>query len=163
MKFLITFIISFFFSISIYSQINYGTPNEKDIPENLQKLDQKIIVKNYPKIINPIKIKNRYYWKHNTLIFSKDSKIKIIEFGAYLYYNNKWNLRKKYSLKDFNKNFGTKKQVLLKAQPYTWNNNWRTSSKLFGGWAMWYFIGLTENGNTVCGYEMIHTTNNLMK
>lgn len=162
MKFIFTSIFIFLLSISSSSQIKYGTPSEKDIPEKLQKLPKKIIVKNFPVVVDPIKINDRYYWKHNTLIFSKESKITITEYGAYLFYNGKWNLRKSYPLKELNKNFGTKKQVLKQAQPYTWNNNWRTDNRLFGGWAMWYFIGITDSGENICGYEMIHTTNELI-
>ena len=150
-------------SASCYSQINYGTPLKDNIPEKLKILDKEIIVKNFPNIIDPIKIEDRYYWKHNTLIFHKESNLTIIEFGAYLFYNDKWNLRKSYPLRELNKNFGTKNQVLKKAQPYTWNNNWRTDNRLFGGWAMWYFIGKTASGKTVCGYEIIHTTDKLIK
>lgn len=149
-------------SIKCASQIKYGTPTEQDLPEKLKNLKRDLVVKNYPKIIDPIKIKDRYYWKHNTMIFSKTDKVTIIEYGAYLFYNNKWNLRKSYPLKELNKNFNTKKEVLEKAQPYTWNNNWRTDSRLFGGWAMWYFIGTNSSGEKICGYEMIHTTINLI-
>ena len=162
MKFIYTSIFVLFISISCKAQIKYGTPTENDIPEKLQQLPKKITVKNYPAIIHPIKIKNVFYWKHNTLIFCESSKITITEFGAYLFYNDRWNLRKSYPLKELNKKFGTKKHLLQQAQPYTWNNNWRTANKLFGGWAMWYFIGKTEKGETICGYEMIHTTTNLI-
>jgi len=163
MKNYITLLILVFTISGIQSQVNYGTPSKNDIPNKLKNLPKKIVVSNYPKEIDPIKIKGRYYWKHNTLIFYRESNITITEFGAYVYYNDKWNLRKSYPLKDLNKNFGTKKQKLLQAQPYTWNNNWRTDSRLFGGWAMWYFIGITENGEKICGYEMINTTNNLIQ
>ena len=162
MKFKFTFLCIVFIAISCNSQIIYGTPTEDDIPKKLQQLERKIIVKNFPKTVNPVKIKNLFYWKHNTLIFCETSKITITEFGAYLFYNDQWNLRKSYPLKELNKNFGTKKHVLQKAQPYTWNNNWRTANKIFGGWAIWYFIGKTDKGKTVCGYEMIHTTTNLI-
>ena len=79
-------------SLSLQSQIKYGTPKQDDIPEKLRQLKKQIVVKNFPKIIDPIKIKNRYYWKHNTLIFSKTYEITIIEFGAYLFYNKKYNI-----------------------------------------------------------------------
>lgn len=162
MKTKISILIGLLFTLFSYAQRDFGTPSKEDIPDKLQKLKKSIVVQNYPQIIDPIKIEDRYYWKHNTMIFSKENKVTITEFGAYLYYNDKWNLRKSYPLKDLNKNFGTKKQVLLKAQPYTWNNNWRTDSKLYGGWAMWYFIGVTDKGEKICGYEMIHTTANLI-
>jgi len=147
----------------LLAQTNYGTPTNEALPEKLQNLKKEIVVQNFPKIIDPIKIKGSYYWKHNTLLFSKESSIKIIELGAYLFYNGKWHLRKSYSLKNLDKNFGTKRQKLLQAQPYTWNNNWRIGKQLYGGWAMWYFIGINENGEKICGYEKIHTTSNLIK
>ncbi len=162
MNFKIAFFLIVVVSISCTSQIKYETPTEKDIPAKLKKLPKKITVKNFPVIIDPIKIKETYYWKHNTMVFCKESKITITEFGAYLFYNGKWNLRKSYPLKDLNKNFGTRKQILQQAQPYTWPNNWRKDKKLYGGWAMWYFIGITNTRETVCGYEMIHTTTNLI-
>lgn len=153
----------FFISTLLSAQGNYGTPSDTDIPEKLQKLKRTIVVQNYPKEIDPIKIKGQYYWKHNTMIFHKESSVQIIEFGAYLFYNGKWNLRKSYPLKDLNKNFNTKRQMMLQAQPYTWNDNWRVGPQLFGGWAMWYFIGINEKGETICGYEKINTTNNFIK
>ena len=151
-----------FFSHCVFAQLNYGTPKNDQLPEKLNGLRKIISVHNLPKKIDPIKIENRYYWKHNTSIFCTETKIEIIEYGAYLFYNNKWNLRKSYALKEFNKNFGTKKGQLKRAEPYTWIKNWRTDSRLFGGWAMWYFIGKTANGETVCGYEKIETTSHLL-
>lgn len=150
------------FSLVCHAQINYGTPPPDSCPDKLRELPRHIKVQHFPKINDPIKIEDTYYWKHATSILSNDSAITITEYGAYLYYNNQWNLRKYYSLKELDKTFGTKKQQLNQAQPYTWANNWRTDNKLFGGWALWYFIGTTPDGKTVCGYEMIHTTDNLL-
>lgn len=144
------------------AQTKYGTPINDKLPEKLSSLRRAISVKNFPKSIDPIKIDDRYYWKHNTAILCKESEITIIEYGAYLFYNDTWNLRKSYPLKELNKNFKTKKQVMKQSQPYTWANNWRTDDTLFGGWAMWYFIGITEDGETVCGYEKIETTDKLL-
>jgi hypothetical protein len=144
------------------SQINYGTPPKDAIPEKLSNLKVAIDVIHFPKENDPIKIDDTYYWKHSTAILCKESEIKIIEYGAYLYYNDKWNLRQSYPLKDLDKTFGTKKQMMLQAQPYVWVNNWRTDKNLYGGWAMWFFIGIDKNGVTVCGYESINTTNNLL-
>lgn len=144
------------------AQVTYGIPQPDSCPDKLRELPRSIEVQHFPKINDPIKIKDTYYWKHATSILSNDSPITITEYGAYLYYNNQWNLRKSYPLKDLDKTFGTKRQYLNQAQPYTWANNWRTDSKLFGGWAFWYFIGTTPEGKTVCGYEMIHTTDNLL-
>jgi len=144
------------------AQVNYGTPPEESCPAKLENLKRLISVQHFPKINNPIKIDEAYYWKHATTILCTSSDITITEYGAYLYYNNQWNLRKSYPLKELNKTFGTKRQKMLQGEPYTWPKNWRIDKKLFGGWALWYFIGTTSDGETVCGYETIHTTSNLL-
>ncbi len=144
------------------AQVNYGTPPVNSCPEKLENLPRLITVNHFPKINNPIQIKKKYYWKHATAILCQTSDITVIEYGAYLYYNNQWNLRKSYPLNELDKNFGTKKQQLEQGEPYTWAKNWRVDSRLFGGWALWYFIGTTPSGETICGYEMIHTTDNLL-
>lgn len=155
-------IIIFFISQMLSAQIDYGTPTHADIPKKLQHLKVAIEVMHFPKTNDPIKIGDKYYWKHATGILSKNHEITITEYGAYLFYNNKWNLRKSYPLKSLDKDFGTKKQVLHQGQPYVWVKNWRVDNKLFAGWAMWYFIGTTTKGETVCGYETINTTNNIL-
>ncbi len=155
-------ITALFFSVGGQSQIKYGTPSNEPLPEKLQGLRVAIEVNNFPKEIDAVKIKDQYYWMHNTAIRCKESDVTIIEFGAYLFYNDQWNLRRSYPLKDLNKNFGTKKERLKHAQPYTWAENWRVGPSLFGGWAMWYFIGKTPSGEIVCGYEKIETTDKLL-
>jgi len=161
MKTKITLLLLLLLQLS-FSQVNYGTPKEGSLPEKLQSFKVGIEVMHFPKENDPIKIKDNYYWKHATAILSKQSDVTITEFGAYLYYNDQWHLRKSYNLKDLDKNFGTKKQIMLQGEPYVWSKNWRIDNRLFGGWAMWYFIGTNTDGETVCGYETINTTSNLL-
>ena len=149
-------------SMQSIAQNDYPTPPADLIPDKLDTLPRQIEVMHFPKINDPIQIEDEYYWKHMTSILSKTSEITIIEYGAYIYYNDTWNLRQSYDLKDLDKTFGTRKQRMLQAQPYTWTNNWRVGPQLFGGWALWYFIGQTPDGQIVCGYEKIHTTSNLI-
>lgn len=149
-------------SFIIQAQKKYGTPINDELPKKLKELRQAITVSNIPKHIDPIKIEDKYYWMHNTAILCKESEIQIVEYGAYLFYNNQWNLRKSYPLKELNKTFGTKKQIMKQARPYTWVNNWRVDKALYGGWAMWYFIGITTDGEKVCGYQKIETTDQLL-
>lgn len=146
----------------IHAQRDFGTPVNDELPQKLKELRIAIEVTNFPKQIDPVQIKDTYYWKHNTAILCKESEIQIIEYGAYLFYNDQWNLRKSYPLKEFNKSFGTKKQVIKQAQPYTWVNNWRVDTNLYAGWAMWYFIGVTKDGEKICGYQKIETTDKLL-
>lgn len=161
MKNLITYCL-LIFSVHVSAQKDYPTPPADIIPEKLANLPREIEVVHFPLENDPIKINDLYYWKHITSILSKNSELKIVEYGAYIYYNDSWNLRKSYDLKELDKTFGTKKQRLLQAQPYTWNNNWRVGDQLFGGWALWYFIGETPAGTLVCGYAKINTTSNLI-
>jgi hypothetical protein len=145
-----------------FCQVDYGTPPDEVLPEVLDGKRRIIEVMHFPKINDPVKIDDLYYWKHVTAIMCKESEISITEYGAYIFYNNTWNLRKKYPLKDLDRTFGTTKEIMEQGQPYTWTENWRVDTRLFGGWAMWYFIGKTTQGETVCGYETIHTTSNLL-
>ena len=162
MKSYTMYICLFLVACSTKGQVSSGTPEENQIPEKLQNIRRAIEVQNFPKKNDPVKIKDTYYWKHATSILCKESDITITEYGAYLFYNDSWNLRKSYPLKELNKNFGTKKYVLKHSEPYTWEKNYRTDKQLFGGWALWYFIGTTASGETVCGYSTIHTTTNLL-
>jgi len=161
MKIKLNFIV-LLLSSYMFGQVNYGTPPENSIPEKLQGIPRLIDVQHFPKINDPVKIGETYYWKHATSILCKETEVTIIEYGAYLYYNDQWNLRRKYPLKELKKTFGVSNKTLLQAHPYTWANNWRTDTRLYGGWALWYFIGKTSDGTTICGYETIHTTNNLL-
>ncbi len=150
-------------SVTIFAQRDWTGPTGKEpLPEKLINLPRAIEVTNFPKENDPIKLQDRYYWKHITSIVSKENPITIIEYGAYLFYDGQWNLRQSYPLKELDKTFGTKKQQLLQAQPYTWINNWRVDSNPYAGWAMWYFIGTTPDGKTICGYDTIHTTANTL-
>lgn len=155
------FLITALLSLGGYSQSNYGTPPEGLIPDKLKDLPRSIEVKHFPEVNDPVKIDDTYYWKHATAVLSKENPVEILEYGAYLYYNNQWNLRRSYPLKEL-KSFGIKDQKMLQAHPYVWTENWRVGDDLFGGWAMWYFIGQTPEGKKVCGYGKIHTTDKLL-
>lgn len=147
----------------LFAQIQYGTPQEDQLPEALTQYPRVLQVDHFPREVHPIKIDADYYWKHNTVVMSPQEEVQLVEFGAYVYYNDQWNLRKKYDLKDFDKLFGAKKQKMLAAHPYTWNDNWRVGPSLFDGWALWYFIGKTESGQLVCGYQKLYTTDTPIK
>lgn len=149
-------------ALTMSGQVNYETPPEGLIPEKLQGIPVAIEVMHFPKVNDPIKIKDSYYWKHATAVLSNQSEAKVVEYGAYLYYNDRWNLRKSYPLKELGKTFGIKNEQLLQGQPYIWTDNWRVGDSLFGGWALWYFIAETPAGEKICGYATIHTTDKLL-
>ncbi|MEP0262494.1 hypothetical protein [Dokdonia sp.] len=148
---------------SLLAQRDWSGPKGNEpLPEKLQNVRRAIDVINFPKENDPIKIGDRYYWKHLTSILCKESPVEIIDYGAYLFYDGTWNLRKSYPLKELDKTFGSKKQQLLQGTPYSWTDNQRIGKNLYGGWALWYFIGITEDGETICGYDTINTTTHLL-
>ena len=102
-----------------------------------------------------------YFWKHNTAVLSPNQEITIEEGGAYLFYNNQWNLRITYNGKDFAKLFGIPEGRMKAGQPYTFMDNWRRDTRLMGGWAMWYVIGITADGDRVYGIGKLDTVGSL--
>lgn len=63
--------------------------------------------------------------------------------------------------KEFCKLYDIKNRIMKAGQPYTFKDNWRTQSTLFGGWAMCYVIGIDEKGNKVFGIGMLDTVGSL--
>lgn len=137
------------------------SPQDAPLPEPLQELEAALVASHFP---NPVYATTDdrqkdflYFWKHNTTVLSPAEDVQIEECGAYLFYNNQWNLRIRYGSKDFASLFNCPRGKMKKGQPYTFPDNWRTDNRLSGGWAMWYFIGTTASGKRVCGYEKLDT------
>lgn len=131
-----------------------------ELPERFDTLAAVIIVNHFPSPVyasTPANQKFKYYWKHTTSVFSPEVEITIDAFGAYIYYNDQWNLRAAYDRKQFSKWFDCKNGILIPGQPYTFPQNWRTDNRLNGGWAMWYFIGSAPDGKKVYGLGKLHT------
>jgi len=136
------------------------TPQNAPLPERFKGLTEIILVDNFP---NPVKATTyeeepgRFFWKHTTTLLSTHENITIEEGGAFLFYNDHWNLRVAYKPKQFSKLFNIPKNRMKKGEPYTFVENWRVGPKLFGGWAMWYVIGRTDNGERVFGVGKLDT------
>jgi len=136
------------------------TPSDASLPDKFAGLKEIVLVDNFP---NPVKATTyetepgKYFWKHTTTLLSPNENITIEEGGAYLFYNNQWNLRVAYSAKKFAKLFHIPKGRMKKGEPYTYVKNWRVGPKLFGGWAMWYVIGTTDSGARVFGVGQLDT------
>ena len=139
---------------------NAQTPLDAPLPEKFKDLTEIVLVDNFP---NPVKATtyenepNKFFWKHTTTLLSLNENINIEEGGAYLFYNNQWNLRVAYKPKEFAKLFHIPKGEMKKGEPYTFVKNWRVGPELFGGWAMWYIIGRTDSGKQVFGVGRLDT------
>lgn len=141
------------------------TPAETaPLPEKLADLPQKLQVGHFP---SPVLASTdpdepgTYFWKHNSTLFSPTEDATIVEGGAYIYYNDQWNLRVSMSAKEFSKLFGVRKGLMKAGQPYTFVDNWRRDTRLYGGWAMWYVIAKLPSGERVCGIGKLDTVGKL--
>ena len=133
---------------------------EASLPEVIDTIEQELLVNHFPNPVNATTDPEgdfKYYWKHTTSVLSPKSSIKVTQCGAYIYYNDQWNLRVEYDGKTFAKRFHCKNANMNAGQPYTFPQNWRTDNRLLGGWALWYVIGKTASGKTVGGYGIIET------
>ena len=145
--------------------LNAQSPVEASLPLKLDTLAKGIVVNHFPSPVHAVMEMDKndtiYIWKHNTSIMAVGSDIEVTACGAYIFYNNQWNLRAEYSQKDFAKFFNCPKGMLRKGQPYTFVENWRHDSRLYGGWALWYFEGTNQAGQQVGGYAYLETTGQL--
>lgn len=148
---------------SMYETTDEGVLNAP-LPAKFDGLKEGLLVNNFPQIVyasTDEDAKSNYQWKHTTSVMSLKESATITEFGAYIFYNNQWNLRVTMQPKEFDKLFDTKKGKLKSSQPYTYKDNWRNNDQLFGGWAMWYFIAETESGEKVYGVGKLKTVGSL--
>ena len=140
---------------------NAQDPQHGALPSKFDGMEQKLLVNHFPSPVmattDPDEEEGSYFWKHTTTVLSPAETVELVEFGAYIYYNNQWNLRVSYPAKDFEKLFGGTKNKLKKGQPYTYPQNWRGDTNLRGGWAMWYFIAVNSSNDTVFGVGKLWT------
>ena len=157
-------LLSILFLQFLFFQTIAQTPLDAPLPHKFDDLKEGLLVNNFPTKIYATTDddhKSMYQWKHTTSVMSLNEEMTIVEFGAYLFYNKQWNLRTTMYPKKFDKLFDTKKGQLKKGQPYTWKDNWRTGNKIFGGWAMWYFIAENETGERFYGVGKLETVGTL--
>lgn len=136
-------------------------PAEAPLPGLLADLPRELVVHHFPSPTyaseDPDQTTYRYFWKHITTVLSPGEAIAVTGCGAYIFYDGRWNLRVRHTPKEFARLFHCRKARLKAGQPYTFPDNWRTDNRLTGGWALWYVIGQTEDGRTVCGYAALET------
>lgn len=154
-------LVSLLIASSIFSQTALDAP----LPDKFKGLKNALLVSHFPAIVyasEDADEKKAYQWKHTTSVMSTQSAIQVTECGAYIFYNQQWNLRVSMTTKDFSKLFNCKKGKMKKGQPYTFKDNWRHDNQLRSGWAIWYFIGINEAGETVYGVGKLEMTNELV-
>lgn len=136
------------------------SPEDAMLPTKFDSISEGLQLVHFPDPVLASQDSDRpdiFLWKHNSTIFSPTQNVEIIEGGAYIFYNNQWNLRVRYDKSEFASLFQVPEAVMKAGQPYTFIDNWRTDTRLFGGWAMWYVIGLRSDGETVYGVGKLET------
>lgn len=146
--------------LAAFSQTALDAP----LPDKFEGLASILRVDHFP---NPVLASTdsdepgTYFWKHTTNLLSPTENITIEEGGAYIFYNDQWNLRVAMTAKEFCKLYKIPKGIMKAGQPYTFVENWRRDSRLYGGWAMWYVIGTTDSGKKVFGVGKLDTVGKL--
>lgn len=155
MKHIISYII-----LLLTCVLSAQSAEEAPLPEKFHGLKESLTINHFPSPVHAsvdADRKGKYFWKHNSTVFSPTEDIEIIEGGAYIFYNDQWNLRVTYNAKDFAKLFDVPKAQMKAGEPYTFVENWRGDTRLVGGWAMWYVIGTTKSGQKVYGVGKLDT------
>lgn len=151
------------FAFPVFAQ----SPLEAPLPERFGGMEAALLVHHFPATVYATTDSDRkdflYFWKHNTAVLSPSEEVVVLECGAYLFYESRWNLRISYPPKKFSRLFDCPGARLKPGQPYTFTDNWRTDNRLSGGWAMWYVIGQNEAGKKVYGVGRIETVGELQR
>ena len=120
---------------------------------------------NYPEINDTGRYPEmKYVWKHETTVCSPEKKLTIVKAGSYIWYNESgWQENVQYNKKDFKKKFECPQGVLDSGACYTFKENYRWGSNLYGGDALWYVLAEDEEGNLYKGIGLIETESELLK
>ena len=139
----------------------YGNPGEVPLPaDKFAGMREALVWSHFPNPVRASKDPDQpgtYFWKHNSAVISETEDVTIEEAGSFIYYNDRWNLRVAFTPEQFAELFSCPDAVMKAGQPYTWNDNWRTDARLYGGWACYYAIGTTADGERVYGAGPIET------
>ncbi len=143
----------------------YSTPGDVPLPAaKFAGMRRALVFDHFP---NPVSASTDpdqpglHFWKHNTALMSESEDVTLEEAGSYIYYNDQWNLRVTFTPEEFAARFACPNALMKAGQPYTWNDNWRTDERLYGGWACYYAIGVTASGERVYGAGPIETTGHI--
>ena len=140
------------------------------LPEALRKIPVAIYIQhgpnpNYPEPNdtgrNP---QQKYVWKHETTVCSPMKELTVIKVGSFIWYNESgWKENVQYNKKDFKKRFVCPKGILKAGDCYTFKENYRWGSNLYGGDALWYVLAKDKSGKVYKGIGLLETEAELLK
>ncbi len=133
------------------------------LPNDLINLPNKVTIystpnPNFPEYVD--EERTEVAWKHSTIIKASES-IEILETGAYLLRYGTWWKRASFSTKDTKDMFDTKTLSLAAGDSIVFEKNWRVEQWTRSGWNFWYVKALNAQGDTIMGYDILHTAGNL--
>ena len=140
------------------------------LPEALRKIPVAIYIQhgpnpNYPEINDTGKYpEHKYVWKHETTVCSPMKELTVIKAGSFIWYSEAgWVENVQYDKKDFKKKFECPGGKLIPGECYTFKENYRWGSNLYGGDALWYVLAKDKDGNIYKGIGLIETESELLK
>lgn len=100
-----------------------------------------------------------FSWLYKTSIASTKGSVVIEEFGPFVWLNEKWGFpksgRKLLTSDDFARWYSCPGAKLTEGQEFSYDGNWTGRDVLSGGKLLWYFIGVTSNGQRVKGEAIV--------
>lgn len=136
--------------------------NYSSVPAKLKDLPDGILVKHTPDIVYADKTGKdtiSYIWNFTTTVKPIGRDLEIIEFGVYTMINNEWVLStitgKPFSNKDFREWYDCKKGKMKSGKEYSDKSNWYRNSLLQESKALWYYIGMSKEGELYKGSAII--------
>lgn len=113
------------------------------------------------------KRRGKYTWWYKTQIQAKGSGVHIEQFGSFVWRKGQWEFanytRKPFATKDFSEWYSCPDGLLRPGKLFEDPTNWGSSDKLSASKALWYFIGVDEEGRRVKGEAVINGLGELVK
>jgi hypothetical protein len=104
-------------------------------------------------------VRKKYTWWYETAVTATDADVTIVEFGSYVWQNDRWAFSnfsgKPFSAKEFAEWYACPGALIKKGASCADQTNWGSAAELVSGKALWYFIGVDNEGRRVKGEAVI--------
>lgn len=104
-------------------------------------------------------VRKKYTWRYATTVTAKNSDVRIVEFGAFIWTGEEWFLGnytgKPFGAKEFADWYGCADAVIKKGGSCSDAKNWGSAELLRSMKSRWYFVGINEAGERVRGDAVV--------
>ena len=159
---LLAFLLINMLTSKVYTQEAW-TDKTRILPDLLRQVPVALYIQhspnpNFPEINDTKNKKWDYVWKHSTTVCSPMKQLKIIQAGSFIWYDETgWKENVYFNKAKFKKNFKCKTGILQEGECFTFEDNFRWGSSLYGGDALWYVLALDKNGKLYKGLSILET------